>query len=357
VVCALEDVPGDVRLVAYLVARPQAAIDVASCGSCCASGFRSIWCRRRLWFLEAIPLNPSARSIAKRLPKPERERDRATEYLAPRNATEQTAGGGLRRVLKLETHRHSGRFLRGGRDTPLLATQVIGAHPRRAGISLPVRQLFERRTVQACRGRCLELLKTTGPRMKRLVRPFPASRARAGRVARKDSERRVVRSKAIMTGDHFSFRLSFAQQRLWFLEQLEPGCLPTTSRARCACWVHSTWTLCTKRLQVVVDRHEALRTTFRKGAEGPEQILAAECAFDLPVVDLSGLSPQEREKEVLHLASIEAAKPFDLVHGPLFRATLYRTGPEQHVLMLSIAPYRDRRLVNRHLLQRAGAGV
>jgi len=139
-----------------------------------------------------------------------------------------------------------------------------------------------------------------------------------------------------MTGDHFSFRLSFAQQRLWFLEQLEPGLLAYNLAGAVRLLGPLDVDSLHQALQVVVDRHEALRTTFRKGAEGPEQILAAECAFDLPVVDLSGLSPQEREKEVLHLASIEAAKPFDLVHGPLFRATLYRTGPEQHVLMLSM---------------------
>jgi hypothetical protein len=89
-------------------------------------------------------------------------------------------------------------------------------------------------------------------------------------------------------------------------------------------------------MQVVIDRHEALRTTFRKGAEDPEQIVVTECPFELPLVDLSGLSQDESEKEALHLASIEGGKPFDLVRGPLFRAILYKTGPEQHVLMLSM---------------------
>ena len=139
-----------------------------------------------------------------------------------------------------------------------------------------------------------------------------------------------------MTGDQFSFPLSFAQQRLWFLEQLEPGLLAYNLAGAVRLSGPLNVDSLQQAMQVVVDRHEALRTTFRKGAEGPEQIVVSACSFDLLLVDLSGLPQEDREKEALRLASVEGGKPFDLVHGPLFRATLYKTGPEQHVLMLSM---------------------
>ena len=120
-----------------------------------------------------------------------------------------------------------------------------------------------------------------------------------------------------MTEDQFSFRLSFAQQRLWFLEQLEPGLLAYNLAGAVRLSGPLKVDLLQKAMQVVVDRHEALRTTFRKGAEDPEQIVAAECSFDLPIVDLSGLPLDGGEKEALRLSSIEGGKPFDLVRGPL----------------------------------------
>jgi amino acid adenylation domain-containing protein len=182
VVCALEDVPGDVRLVAYLVARPQAAIDVGELRELLRVRLPEYMVPSAFVVLEAIPLNPSGKVDRKALPKPERERDRATEYLAPRNATEQTLAAVFAEVLKLERIGIQDDFFEAGGHS-LLATQVIARIRAALGISLPVRQLFERRTVAGlAEAVALELLKTTGPAHEKVSASIPRVSRQGRRV-------------------------------------------------------------------------------------------------------------------------------------------------------------------------------
>jgi amino acid adenylation domain-containing protein len=138
------------------------------------------------------------------------------------------------------------------------------------------------------------------------------------------------------TGYLFSFPLSFAQQRLWFLEQLQPGLiaynLPGAVRLRGPLVVASL----ERALGAVVTRHESLRTTIRPMGDSAVQIVSSEDGFRLPLVDLSGFPPEQREKELMLRIQEEARQSFDLVRGPLFRSALYRLGPEHHILMLAM---------------------
>ena len=136
------------------------------------------------------------------------------------------------------------------------------------------------------------------------------------------------------------FPLSFAQQRLWFLDQLEPG----------SPWYNMAFPLrLTGRLDApalaaalseIRLRHEALRTTFSLAGEGAEetavQIIAPPSGLPLPLVDLRGLPSAIRETELLRLVRIEARRPFDLACGPLLRALLYATGEDEHALILNL---------------------
>jgi amino acid adenylation domain-containing protein len=128
--------------------------------------------------------------------------------------------------------------------------------------------------------------------------------------------------------------LSFAQERLWFLDQLEPGSssynLPMVVRLFGRLEVAAL----AASLREVVRRHEVLRTTFAKAAEQPVQVIAVEPALDLPVVDLSALSGERQEERARQLAAAEAAAPFDLGAGPLLRVTLLRLDREEHALLL-----------------------
>ncbi len=131
--------------------------------------------------------------------------------------------------------------------------------------------------------------------------------------------------------------LSFAQQRLWFLDRLMPGKtvynIPQALRISGALDIDGL----RRALVRVVARHESLRTIFRVEGSEPVQVIApvvaAACA--LPVVDLARLDAAA-EAEAVRLCDEELALPFDLAAGPLLRATLLRLGAEQHVLLLTL---------------------
>jgi amino acid adenylation domain-containing protein len=130
--------------------------------------------------------------------------------------------------------------------------------------------------------------------------------------------------------------LSFAQERLWFIDRLEPGSalynIPVAWRLGGALDEAAL----ERSLGEIVRRHESLRTVFREVDAGAVQVIAPFAGFAVPVEDLSGLSEADREAAVGRRAGEEAARPFDLSAGPLFRAALLRLGEEDHVLLLSM---------------------
>ena len=132
----------------------------------------------------------------------------------------------------------------------------------------------------------------------------------------------------------YVFPATFAQQRLWFLEQLQPG-----SASYLIPWsLRITGNLNPEALRLslneIVHRHEILRTTFSWQDGAPVQVVSGELAVPLPVLDLS--SNAKREEEAQKLASEEARRPLDLEHGPLVRAQLLRLGAEDHILLLTM---------------------
>jgi amino acid adenylation domain-containing protein len=129
---------------------------------------------------------------------------------------------------------------------------------------------------------------------------------------------------------------SFSQERLWFLDRLQPvsalynipaairipGPLSTAVLARC--------------LQEIVRRHETLRTTFESVEGRPVQRISERFDVTAPVVDLQDFPAPEREAEAQRQAAVEARRPFDLQHGPLFRVSILRLGPADHVVLLTL---------------------
>ena len=130
--------------------------------------------------------------------------------------------------------------------------------------------------------------------------------------------------------------LSYAQQRLWFLDQLMPGTnLFNLSLAhRIADQVDPA--VLESSLNEIVRRHEALRTTFRAVNGEPFQMVAPSSWIALRLVDLSSKPASLREAAALALASEEAQRPFDLERGPLLRTTLARMDKEEYVFLLTI---------------------
>ena len=131
---------------------------------------------------------------------------------------------------------------------------------------------------------------------------------------------------------------SFAQQRLWFLWQMEPESaaynMPGALRLRGPL----DFDALRRCFDEIVRRHDTLRTTFKENAQQePVQVIGPpDTGMALERISLTHLPEAEREVEAARLASIEGHKPFDLSKGPLFRATVIDMGPDDHALLLTM---------------------
>lgn len=129
--------------------------------------------------------------------------------------------------------------------------------------------------------------------------------------------------------------LSFAQQRLWFLDQLVPGNPFYTESTAARLKIDLQIPALEQALTEILRRHEALRTTFAVRNDEPVQIIAPEVKADLGLVDLRKLRAVDAEREALRISTEEAKRPFDLGEGPLFRTRLVRLGEHDYVLILT----------------------
>jgi hypothetical protein len=130
--------------------------------------------------------------------------------------------------------------------------------------------------------------------------------------------------------------LSFAQERLWFLDQLEPG----SPFYNLASAVRLTGNLDARALEFsiseIIRRHEVLRTTFPAMNGEPVQVISQATPYKLPLVDLRAIDQTEREIEARRLAIEEGDKPFDLARGPLLRAQLVLLDANDHLLLFTL---------------------
>ncbi|HEY0604941.1 MAG TPA: condensation domain-containing protein, partial [Herpetosiphonaceae bacterium] len=130
--------------------------------------------------------------------------------------------------------------------------------------------------------------------------------------------------------------LSFAQQRLWFMDQWEPG----NAAYNIAFALQLTGRLNIPALQqalnTIVDRHEALRTTFATVADQPVQVIAPAAPVPLPLTDLSSLPEPEREAEASARRRASSQTAFDLAQGPLFVAALLRLRSDEHIVLFAM---------------------
>ena len=136
--------------------------------------------------------------------------------------------------------------------------------------------------------------------------------------------------------DVFLFPLSFAQQRLWFLQQMNSQSpaynVPLASRLLGKLNVKAM----EQALNEIVQRHEVLRTTFQMVDAQPMQVISSHAALALPLLDLTHLPETTRESEAHRVAVENLKEPFDLVNGPLMRAVLVRLNVEDHLLLLAM---------------------
>ena len=152
--------------------------------------------------------------------------------------------------------------------------------------------------------------------------------------------------------DACTFPASFAQQRLWFLDQLQgESTTAYTLIHTVRIGVPVNEEALGRSLNALVGRHEVLRTTFVVRDEQPLQVVAPALTLTLPVVNLCALPPQEREAEALRLANVQAQRPFDLARDPAQSHAL-PPGRVRLPAAAALPPHHLRRLVQRRLLPR-----
>jgi amino acid adenylation domain-containing protein len=146
--------------------------------------------------------------------------------------------------------------------------------------------------------------------------------------------RRTPRGVIPRLTDRRSLPLSFAQERLWLLEQLQPGSPAYNRPVALRLTGMLDEAALRQALQAIINRHEVLRARFTTRDGQPAQIISPSLALDLRVIELSNLLPTEREPRARNLATEEAIRPFDLARDPILRATLIGLGEQDHVLLL-----------------------
>jgi len=308
VVVAREDAPGDKCLVAYLVAASQNS-SVSELRGFLKAKLPEYMIPSVFMSLDALPLTSNGKIDRQSLPAPGRNRGGLEQaYVAPRSPTEEVLAGIWADVLKLDqVGVHDNFFDLGGHS--LLATQVISRLRVTLRMEIPLRFLFENPTVAGL----------------------------ADRVGETRRQEQGLQSRPIQSVSRTrDLPLSFSQQRLWFLDQYEPGSsvynIPSAIRLTGALNVSAL----EQSLQEIVNRHEALRTTFSMVEGQAVQVIAPSLKLALPVVDLSETPETEREEQAQRFAREEARRPFDLSRAPLFRTRLLQLGKEDHVLLMTL---------------------
>ncbi|WP_224242167.1 non-ribosomal peptide synthetase [Hyalangium gracile] len=300
---------GAPRLVAYLVPQAGATLQPGALKEHVKARLPEYMVPSAFVILDALPLNSNGKVDRRRLPAPTSADLALSEaFEAPRTPTEELVAGIFAQVLHVERVGASDHFFELGGHS-LLATQVISRVRRMFQVELPIRALFEAPTVSALAERV---------EVARRAETMPAV----------PPLRPVARDQALP--------LSFAQQRLWFLAQLEPG----SASYNIPVAVRISGPLEPARLErslnTVVQRHEALRTGFIVRDEVPYQRIESSLHLPLEQVDLSALAGEEREVQLQQLLTEAAARPFELTRAPLLRTVLYRLDASTHVLLMNL---------------------
>ncbi|HEX6746468.1 MAG TPA: amino acid adenylation domain-containing protein [Longimicrobium sp.] len=306
VVTAREDAAGDRRLAAYYTS--DAVLEIEPLRAHLGARLPEHMVPAAYVRLEALPLTPNGKLDRKALPAPEGDAYARRGYEAPVGETERALAEIWAELLGAEQAGRWDHFFELGGHS-LLATRVAARVRQVFGVDLPIRAVFERPVLSELAAE-IDQLRGTGAAADDAIAP------------------------AAREGD---LPLTFAQERLWFVDALDPGspayAIPFSYRITGALDAEAL----RRALAELVRRHEPLRTTLPAVDGVPVQRIApAPADFDLPVADLRHLPESERRAEAGRLAAEASGHRFDLARGPLFRASLVHVADAEHHLLLNL---------------------
>ena len=303
VVVARPGASGSLRLVAYFVPKPGQPVEIDPLRQALRANLPEYMVPSAFVPMQELPLTPSGKIDRNRLPEPEPDRpELQADYVAPRTPTEHKLAEIWCEVLGLkQVGVHHNFFVLGGDS--LLAIRVLSRMGQSLQVELPLSSLFDRPTIA---GLAEGLSSSNGeihqiPPLVRLTRDQPLP-------------------------------LSFAQQRLWFIHQMDPAGSAYNETAAVLLEGPLNAPLFQECLNQIVARHEILRTRFPEVKGEPVQFISPTGTVELARLDLQA-HPQA-EKEAGEQATELAKQPFDLAEGPLLRCTLFALAPNRCLFSL-----------------------
>jgi amino acid adenylation domain-containing protein/FkbH-like protein len=306
VIVAREDQPRNKRLVAYFIPQPDQSVTSDDLREFLKEKLPDYMVPSLFLQIEALPLTPSGKVDRKQLPAPESLEQGKQNVAAPGNEIEEKLVAIWREVLALKNIGTRDNFFELGGHS-LLAVQVVSRVRQSFAVEVPVADLF------------------AAPTIAQLAAGIAGGKWSDAATA---AIPRSPRNRALP--------LSFSQERLWFLDQLQPGSFTDNVPAAVLLKGELDINALERSVNEIVRRHEILRTVFIEADAEPAQKILPELNVKLARIDLSAeaellcLRPNELEQRI----AAEARKPFDLARGPLIRCTLLELNEHEHVFIV-----------------------
>ena len=302
VLIAREDTPGNKRLVGYVVPVKSREADVSVLRAFLKKQLPDYMVPSAFVVLEEFPLTPNGKVDRKALPPPDEKAERETVML-PQSPVEELLAGIISETLGVGTvGRNENFFDLGGHS--LLAAQVMSRIRQAFEVEIPLRAIFELPTVAELGAQVKEAL---------------------------SDGRGVVAPPIMRVPAAEEVPLSFAQQRLWFMNHLEPGSPLYNMAGAVRLKGRLLPDLLDRCFTEIVRRHESLRTVFPEEHGKPVQAVLPPSPFTMERADLRPLMYDEPVAEAMRLVAEHARQGFDLARGPLLRGVLVQIGDDDHI--------------------------
>jgi amino acid adenylation domain-containing protein len=309
VVLAIEDRPGSKRLVAYLTLEHEPGPTNSEWRIFLSRQLPDYMIPSAFVILKSLPLTSNGKLDRRALPLPEAGRpDLGCEFIAPRTVAEEMTAGVCVEVLGLGRIGINDNLFDLGCHS-LLATKIVLRLRETFGVELPLVRLFENPTVAG------------------LAEGLAGMKRQDAAASKIPPIREAPRSGPIP--------LSFAQERVWFLCELDPTAVSYhVPRAVRIAGRFSVAAL-EQTFDEIVRRHEILRTTFPKIDGRPVQLIHAPGPLEIRISDLRPLAEAEREKSIHGYILEEGRRPFDLEKGPFLRLSVLLLDRHEHIFILT----------------------
>ncbi len=308
-VVARESERGDRYLAAYIVLNGFPAPSVSELRIFVRERIPEYMIPSSFVFLGTLPFTPNGKVDRNALPEPSMTRPALdVSFVAPKGPIEETLAKMWVEILGIERIGARDNFFDLGGNS-LSAMQVVARMEKTFNVRVTLKTFFESPTIASSSKTLSANVKPTEDLDVLPIVPVP----RDGNLPP-----------------------SFAQQRLWFLDQLEPGSAVYNICRAYRLMRQLDATTMEESLNAVVQRHETLRTTFPALDGQPKQVIAPVLRLPLSVVDLRELPVVEREAQSVHMTNEEARRPFNLAEGPLVRVTLVGLAEDEYLFLLTV---------------------